>query len=211
MITHSSSTLSFPMLSQLIPRPKVSATTPQDDAGADKSGSSGNGSSSISTREDLPVATPFQRHVRQLGLFMAGAGFLAASVAITRRSVIRMRADTFPSFYASNRNPTIVNSSDRGLIAVRALGLATLNVVSFGIMLVGGISWGFDLVSLSELRQRTRLALSRPTGLSAEDEKQAEEQMEKMMDDLMSRLGMKKPEPEPETKAEPVGKDGGEQ
>lgn len=94
---------------------------------------------------------------------------------------------------------------------MRALGLATLNVMSFGIMLVGGVSWGFDLLSLSELRQRTRIALSRPTGLSPEDEKQAEQEMEKMMDNLMSRLGMKKPESEPEAKDEPVGKDGGEQ
>lgn len=134
---------------------------------------------------------------------MAGAGFLAASVAITRRSVIRKKVAMIPPFYVSNRNP--ISSSDKEMLAVQALGLATLNVMSFAVMLVGGISWGFNISTLDELGTRAKVALQRPTGLNPELEKESEVEVEKMMDSLMERMGMKKPEIE--LKIEPSGKD----
>lgn len=124
---------------------------------------------------------------------MAGAGFLAASVFVTRRSVLRQRLTMLPPFYASNRAPLNVTDSDRQLLAVRALGLATLNVVSFGVLLVGGLSWGFNISSVDELRARTRTALDRPSGMSPEEEREVEMEMEKMVEDLMARFGLKMP------------------
>lgn len=38
--------------------------------------------------------------------------------------------------------------------ALEALQLATLNVVSFGIMVAGGVGWGFDICGVGELRAR---------------------------------------------------------
>ncbi|KAK7419521.1 hypothetical protein QQX98_003290 [Neonectria punicea] len=102
---------------------------------------------------------------------------------------MRRRLDAIPKFYTSNRNPVNFDSSDRSALAAQALGLATLNVTSFGIMLVGGISWGFDLSTLGELRARSQAVIRRPGSLNPEDEAAVEE----MMKDLMTRLGMEKP------------------
>lgn len=76
-------------------------------------------------------------------------------------------------------------------------------------MLVGGISWAFDLSSIEDLRQRTRTAMRRPSNISAEDEKEAEREMEKMMENLMDKFGLKKPENE--ATGEPPAENGGRQ
>lgn len=167
-------------------------------------------SQSITPSQDArPVASPYLRHAKQFGLLLAGTGFLAASIAIARRSVVRRRLATFPSYYTSNRTSPKFDASDRQLLAVQALGLATLNVMSFGVMLVGGISWAFDISSIEELRQRTRTAVRRPTNMSPEDEKEAEREMEKMMENLMDKFGLKKPENE--ATGEPPADNGGRQ
>ncbi|KAI8722180.1 Altered inheritance of mitochondria protein 11 [Fusarium sp. LHS14.1] len=137
------------------------------------------------------TSQPWTRPLKQFGLFFAGAGFMAASIAISRRSVLRRRLDSLPKFYSSNRQTVKFDSADRSLLAVQALGLATLNVISFAVLLVGGISWGFDLSSVQELRERSQAAIRRPGLVNPEDEKE----MEKMMEDLMARLGMDKPAP----------------
>lgn len=142
------------------------------------------------TRQEHPSSPSWTRQLKQFGLFAAGAGFLAASVAVSRRAVVRRQLDSFPKFYSSNRAKINFDSSDRSLLALQAFSLATLNVMSFGIMLVGGVSWGFDLSSVSELRERTQAALRRPGLVNPEDE----EQMEKMMSDILARLGMEKPQ-----------------
>ena len=101
-----------------------------------------------------------------------------------------MRQNSFPKFYSSNRAPAKIDSAERSLLAVQALGLATLNVMSFGVMLIGGISWAFDLSSIAELRERTQAAVRRPGSVNPEDEKA----MEELMDELMGKLGMEKPQ-----------------
>ncbi|KAI9163354.1 hypothetical protein HJFPF1_04962 [Paramyrothecium foliicola] len=136
-----------------------------------------------------PTTSPWARQFRQLGLFFAGAGFMAASVAVSRRAVLRRQLESFPKFYASNRSAMKLDPSDRSLLAVEAFGLATLNVMSFGVFITGGLSWAFDLSSVTELRQRTRAALSKPGLVNPEDEKE----LEAMMDSLLAKLGMEKP------------------
>ncbi|KFH43555.1 hypothetical protein ACRE_056730 [Hapsidospora chrysogenum ATCC 11550] len=160
-----------------------------------------------------PPQSPLSRHLRQVGFCLAGAGFLAASIAVSRRSVLRLRASTYPPFYTSNRNPASkLDSQDRALIAVRAFGLATLNVMSFGVMLVGGISWAFDLSSVAELRERTKASLERSSGLSTEDEEKVEKELEKLLGPLYSKLGIPFPTAEePNGKETPPGKDEGKQ
>lgn len=151
-------------------------------------------SSSASASQTMSRPTPYQstweRSFRQFGLLLTGAGFLAASVAVSRRSVLRMRQNSFPKFYSSNRAPVKIDSAERSLLAAQALGLATLNVMSFGVMLVGGISWAFDLSSVAELRERTQAAVRRPGSVNPEDEKA----MEELMEELMGKLGMEKPQ-----------------
>ncbi|PHH86208.1 hypothetical protein CDD83_10578 [Cordyceps sp. RAO-2017] len=132
--------------------------------------------------------SPLGRHARQLGLFVAGASLFAASIAVSRRSVLRRRREALPAFHTSNRQAAgAVDASDRLLLATQALGLATLNVLGFGIFLTGGIAWGFDLCSVAELRRRTQAAIRRP---SSGQDPEAEREMERMMASLLQRLGM---------------------
>lgn len=133
---------------------------------------------------------PLSRDIRQLGLFVSGAAFMAASILISRRSVVRRQIDAFPKFYTSNRNPARFDSSDRSLLAVQAFGLATLNVMSFGVLLTGGITWGWDLCSLTELRERSRAATRGSGKVDPEEEKALKE----MMDGLLAKMGMQIPE-----------------
>lgn len=108
---------------------------------------------------------------------------------------MRLRKTSYPHFYWSNRTPASrMDSSDKGVIAARALGLATLNVTGFGIMLVGGIGWAFDLSSIEELSHRTRRSLMRPGVIDSEGEKQVEAEMERFMDGIYEKLGLEKPE-----------------
>ncbi|TWU77039.1 hypothetical protein ED733_007782 [Metarhizium rileyi] len=145
--------------------------------------------SSTSSSQAVSLS-PSQRKLKQLGFLFAGAGFMAASVAVTRRAVLRRQLESYPRFYSSNRASLHIDSGERSVMAVQALGLATLNVVSFGIMLTGGLSYSFDLCSMGELRERTQAALRRPGNFSPEDEKE----MEKMMGSILEKLGMQTPE-----------------
>ncbi|KAG6038816.1 hypothetical protein E4U41_003622 [Claviceps citrina] len=138
-----------------------------------------------------PALTPLQRQAKQLGLLLAGAGFMAASVAVARRSVLRRQLESLPKFYSGNRTVPRIDPAERSLLAVQALGLATLNVASFAILLTGGIAWAFDLCDVRELRSRTRASLRRPGVFSDEEEKE----MEKMMGSILDRLGMQQPPP----------------
>ncbi|PNY26256.1 Uncharacterized protein TCAP_03813 [Tolypocladium capitatum] len=137
--------------------------------------------------------SPFTRQLHQLGLLLAGASFMAASVAVSRRSVIRRRIEAIPAFHTSNRMASRFDGTDRVGLATAALGLATLNVMSFGVLLTGGIAWAFDLCSVAELRERTQAAMRRPP---ANLDPAAEKEMEDMMRSLLDRLGMDSTPPE---------------
>jgi hypothetical protein len=54
------------------------------------------------------------------------------------------------------------------LEAIEALSVATINAVSFGIMLTGGMLWSFDISGIEELRRRTRDRLGYEKAIEAE-------------------------------------------
>ncbi|KAK7756662.1 hypothetical protein SLS62_001499 [Diatrype stigma] len=123
-----------------------------------------------------------QRTLKQLGLFFAGAGFLGLSTLVTRRSVVKKRLATIPSFYTPSNRPVNTLPADSSLIALEALSLATLNVTGFGIMCTGGLSWAFDISSLEDLRQKSRRHLGESGGHADEEaEKEIEEWVTKML------------------------------
>lgn len=98
-----------------------------------------------------------QRSRRQLGLFFAGAGFFAVSSIITRRSLVRRYKATVPKFYQpSNRAGFEVNGA---IEAFEALNIATINVVSVGMMLGGGLLYAFDISSLDDMRRQVRTSI----------------------------------------------------
>lgn len=163
------------------------------------------GTRSVSTAAtQAPQASPepvsrtpqeeFRRSARQLGLFFAGATFLTASALISRRAVARRMVDAYPKFYqpshhgprAPPRNPA--EKSEDTFVAVEALGLATLNVFSFGVMMTGGLMWAFDISNVEDLRYKARRKLYGANGVVDEA---AEQQVEDWIADVLSRRDQK--------------------
>lgn len=136
----------------------------------------------------------FRRSAKQLGLFFAGAAFLAGSALISRRAVARKMTDAYPKLFqpshhgprAPPRNPT--EKSEDTLVAVEALGLATLNVFSFGIMMTGGLMYAFDISNVEDLRHKARRSLYGADGVVDEA---AEQQVEDWIADVLSRRDQK--------------------
>jgi len=112
---------------------------------------------SVEVRSDTRTPIFSERSLRQLGIFCAGASFFGLSMLITRRSVARKIKATVPLFYQPSNQPAGKISSDSSLIALEALNLATLNVLGWGIMTAGGLSWAFDVSNVQDLAERRRL------------------------------------------------------
>ena len=116
------------------------------------------------------------RSVKQLRLFLAGCTFFTLSAFITRRALARKYVSTFPRFYHPSNQPPSVTINGR-LDAYEALSIATINVISFAVMMTGGTLWAFDISSMDELRQkvsRRKLVLD-GTGKTEKDEAAEEE------------------------------------
>lgn len=138
------------------------------------------------------------RALRQLGLFAAGSVFMLASLAVTRRSIARKKLAAIPSFYQQNhRAPVKAGDSLRGgksdisvqggFIAAEALGLATLNTLSFAIMAAGGVSYAFDISNLEDLRRYARV---RMYGAEGRRDETAEKEMEEWAVKIMEAAGV---------------------
>ncbi|ORY60516.1 uncharacterized protein BCR38DRAFT_441325 [Pseudomassariella vexata] len=139
-----------------------------------------------------------QRSLRQLGLFFAGAGFLSLATLVTRRAVVRKQRATIPRFYQPSNGPVSKIDSDGSFIAVEALGLATLNVISFGIMATGGLAWAFDISNIGDLRQLARKSIGGEGGgrTDEEAERDVEEWVAKVLlrrDDIDKEKATKPP------------------
>lgn len=74
---------------------------------------------------------------------------------------------------------------DGPFIAAEALGLATLNVFAFGVMLTGGLAWAWDVSTVEDLRNRARRKLYGEAGAVDED---AEKEMEEWMAKVLSMV-----------------------
>lgn len=136
-----------------------------------------------------PTKTPIfsSRSVKQLGLFFAGAGFLTFSTLITRRAVTRKQIAALPKFYQQSHSPMVGkgHNPDGPFIAFEALNLATLNVISFGIMATGGVSFAFDISSLEDLRKMARRNLDYTPGV-------IDEQAEREIEEWVSKVILKR-------------------
>lgn len=73
------------------------------------------------------------------------------------------------------------------LDAVEALGVATVNVAGFAIMMTGGLLWAFDISSLRELQGKVRGGL----GVDGEGEGGVEREFEEWMAMVLARKGDK--------------------
>lgn len=91
--------------------------------------------------------------MKQFGLYFAGAGFMLISTMITRRAIIRKKRIGMPKYFESGHSISVERPMG-ALDALEALNLATLNVLSFGVLLTGGLSWAFDVSSVEDMRRR---------------------------------------------------------
>ncbi|KAK3330948.1 hypothetical protein B0H66DRAFT_528291 [Apodospora peruviana] len=130
-----------------------------------------------------------QRSLKQLGFFFGGAGFLMLSVLASRRAAARHMKLAKLKFYQPTHgglNGPLNGEPKKGerdpMVAFEALKLATLNVMSFGIMAVGGIAWAFDITNLEELRTKARKRMYGDGGkLDEEAEKEVVEWFAKFL------------------------------
>jgi hypothetical protein len=71
------------------------------------------------------------------------------------------------------------------LMAIEALNLATLNVISFAVMFVGGMSFAFDISSIDELRAKARQVIGGAAGGRTDEE--AEREVEEWVARVLAR------------------------
>ncbi|KAK0656452.1 hypothetical protein B0T16DRAFT_289163, partial [Cercophora newfieldiana] len=109
-----------------------------------------------------------RRSFRQFGLYCGGCSFLAFSILISRRAAIRHQLKArlryfTPSTHHLNFKKGQMPAPDGGkepMMALEALNLATLNVLSFGIMMAGGVSWALDISNMDDLRWWARRSMN---------------------------------------------------
>ncbi|CAK7233256.1 hypothetical protein SCUCBS95973_008533 [Sporothrix curviconia] len=146
------------------------------------------------------------RSMKQLGLFFVGAGFLALSTTLTRRAVVRRKLAAELKFYSPSgtgmttltggsasaesaaASATKEEAPSGGFMAVEALNLATLNVVSFFMMMAGGFSWALDVSSMDDLRAYAHRYTREPgAGGGAKTDEEAEREVEEWVAKILKK------------------------
>ncbi|KAJ5624360.1 hypothetical protein N7510_000669 [Penicillium lagena] len=90
-------------------------------------------------------------------LLFGGIAFFTLSVLITRRSTLKKRIACIPPFYTSSlyHQP----QANGAMEALEALNLATINVLSFGMLASGAVAYAFDINGLEDMRRVVRSGL----------------------------------------------------
>ncbi|RDW86278.1 uncharacterized protein DSM5745_02920 [Aspergillus mulundensis] len=107
-------------------------------------------------------------------LFFGGALFFAFSLLTTRRALTRRFNASIPPYYTSSvyHRPEV----NGGMEAFEALHLATINVLSFGMMGTGGVLWAMGINSLDDMRRYVKTRMAGGDGeLSATDQEMEKE------------------------------------
>ncbi|KAI5818815.1 hypothetical protein BZA77DRAFT_306477 [Pyronema omphalodes] len=135
-----------------------------------------------------PPMSESKRILKQLALPAFGAAFLLLSVRMTRRSTARKLRETIPPYYHPNNAPP-VNPPNGAMDALEALQLATLNVFSVAMLLIGGGAFAMDVSTIEDLRERFKA-----TDMGEEWEKTnkaAEEEWEEWAVSILARKELK--------------------
>lgn len=128
-----------------------------------------------------PPSVFSRRSFRQLGLFFGGSCFVMFSVLLTKRAVARHQIKAQLRFFQPTHRTIGSGPKEKlpdkdPLVAVEALNLATLNVISFGIAMVGGAAWALDVSSLDDLRRLAKRSMH-GAGTGARTDEEAEREM----------------------------------
>ncbi|KAJ5124141.1 uncharacterized protein N7515_007966 [Penicillium bovifimosum] len=117
-------------------------------------------------QSQIPASPPPQTQLAQppkpkpntnLKLLFGGMTFFALSVLVTRRAFRKKNLAAMPPYYTSSvyHQPHSNSAAD----AFEALNLATLNVISFGLMAGGAVGYALDINELEDLRKFVRAGL----------------------------------------------------
>ncbi|KAL8682325.1 MAG: hypothetical protein Q9186_001601 [Xanthomendoza sp. 1 TL-2023] len=120
---------------------------------------------------------------RQLSLYLFGATCVGLSIFATRRALVRRYIDTVPHFFQQSNAPPREAISLRKE-AAEALKIATINVLSFATMVIGGTLWAFDVSGTDELRERVRRMKKQRQvkgGTNVEQDKAVEREFEEFL------------------------------
>lgn len=93
---------------------------------------------------------------------------------------------TIPKFYApSNRANNNINGA---MEAFEALNIATINVLSVGMMASGGLLWAFDIAGVEDMRRKVRKQIGVDVSRTDQD---AEEEIEEWFATVLARKEFK--------------------
>ena len=126
---------------------------------------------------------PNARRRRQDGLLYGGALFTLLSLFVTRRALARKKAP-FPKPFSPTAPTPAISRGDGALDATEALGLATLNVFSLGMLAAGAVAKYLDIADVEDLRVYVR----RNAGFDVYGgDAKADQEMEDWVRDLLSK------------------------
>jgi len=99
---------------------------------------------------------------------------------------VRRYKATIPKFYApSNRANNNINGA---MEAFEALNIATINVLSVGMMASGGLLWAFDIAGVEDMRRKVRKQIGVDVSRTDQD---AEEEIEEWFATVLARKEFK--------------------
>ncbi|KAJ5632799.1 hypothetical protein N7490_009138 [Penicillium lividum] len=145
---------------------------------------------------------PLQRSNRNLTLLLGGVAFFSLSVWVTRRASIRKRIECIPPFYSSSTyfQPPVNGAGE----AFEALSLASLNVLSFGMMTTGAAMYALDINGLDDARRFMRVAMSSGIDETGKSDEQLEEEVTEWVTSLLGDRFTKQLEQERSKKQQQV-------
>ncbi|KAJ5162247.1 hypothetical protein N7492_007639 [Penicillium capsulatum] len=111
---------------------------------------------------------PAPKDNRNLKLFFGGMAFFSFSLWVTRRAHIKKRIACTPPFYTSStyHQPNVSGAAE----ALEALNLATINVLSFGMMSSGAALYALDINNLEDARRIMRAGIEGGTPSKSDEE-----------------------------------------
>ncbi|KAL4918599.1 hypothetical protein BDW62DRAFT_200722 [Aspergillus aurantiobrunneus] len=131
--------------------------------------------------DDLPKLWTPQTNKK---LFFGGALFFTLSLLTTRRALTRrLRASVPPYYTTSLYHKPEVNG---GMEAFEALHLATVNVLSFGMMASGGVLWAMGINGIDDMRAYVKKGMAGGGRELSESDQELEREVE---DWVMRYLG----------------------
>ncbi|KAJ5357495.1 hypothetical protein N7541_004653 [Penicillium brevicompactum] len=127
--------------------------------------------------ELLPFETPRPPLASNtnLKLLFGGMVFSALTVLVTRRSFNKKRIACIPPFYTSSlyHQP----HSNSAMDAFEALNLATLNVLSFGMMAGGAAGYALNINNIDDMRKFVRAGLQGGSDTPVKSDEELEEEV----------------------------------